>query len=129
MFRGSKLFWLTLWVTPLGCTPIVQIGLSNVPAPDPTRVSDAMVRDVVSNGRDSCGRRYAPGPGPLRYQVPPCESTGRTGGTTALAPPVSMNYAMVLRWVEYRHTGWSCRWLSMTVVGGVATCREPSWTH
>lgn len=118
MFFASKLFRLTLWATSLGCAPVVQAGLSNVPAPDPTRIADSRVHDVIANGPDSCGRRYAPGPGPLRNQIPPCESLPAKWSSNFVVPTTSTNEATVFRWVEHYYVDWPCRPPSAASTGG-----------
>ncbi|HEX8794737.1 MAG TPA: hypothetical protein VF765_27510 [Polyangiaceae bacterium] len=91
-----------------GCGPRVQPGLANAPALGKVPSADERVTDATSNGRDSCGR-LKPGPGPLRFQVPPCP-------TVEAAPAVKLSLPAphpaadggADEWVEHYWNGWPC---------------------
>jgi hypothetical protein len=96
-----------LWFASVGCATPVHPGLANAPGLGGTRIVDARVHDVISNGQDSCGRRLEPDPGPLRYRQPPCRREAGPGATIGLAPRVRDDSG-AQRWMEHYYLSWPC---------------------
>jgi hypothetical protein len=106
MPRATALFGLLMPLATLACATTVHPGLANVPAIATSPVADAGVHDVVANGRDSCERRF--GPGPLRYQVPPCPGAERPAADPTVAKRVPSAKGVVMPWVEHYYSPWPC---------------------
>ena len=106
MPRTAALLGMLMSLAPLACTIAVQPGLANAPALGTRPVADFGVHDVVANGRDSCGR--ALGPGPLRYQVPPCPGVERPRADSSIASRAPGTKAIVMPWVEHYYSPWPC---------------------
>jgi len=107
MPRTAALLGMALSLAPLACATSVHPGLANAPALGSTPVAaDASVRDVVANGRDSCERGL--GPGPLRYQVPPCPGVERAAAATPIVNPAPSAKGIVIPWVEHYYSPWPC---------------------
>lgn len=94
-------------VAVIGCGPSVQPGLANAPSLGKVPSADERVTDAVANGHDACQRNV--GPGPLRYQVPPCPTI------VPEAPPVRLSVrpsgatdAGADGWLEHYWKGWPC---------------------
>jgi hypothetical protein len=100
----ASAFWFGL-----GCAPAVQPGLTNAPALDGSRVVDPRVHDVIANGEDSCGRRLAPDPGPLRYRFLPCRRESSPTTSTAIVPSGAHDGGGGVRWMEHYYFGWPCK--------------------
>jgi hypothetical protein len=107
MPRGTTLLGILACMTPLACGATVHPGLANAPALSNVPVADAAVQDVVANGRDSCERGL--GPGPLRYQFPPCPGVERPAAVVITSRPRGMG-DLYLPWVEHYYSRWSCPW-------------------
>jgi hypothetical protein len=93
-------------LAPLGCATTVQPGLANAPSLSTTPVADANVHDVVANGPDSCEGRL--GPGPLRYQFPPCPGVERRALPPAAVGVASPEKGIVLPWEEHHDSRPPC---------------------
>ena len=106
MPRTAALLDMLMSLAPLACTITVHPGLANAPALGTNPVADVGVHDVVANGRDSCGR--ALGPGPLRYQVPPCPDVERPRADSSVASRVPSAKGIVMPWVEQYYSPWPC---------------------
>jgi hypothetical protein len=92
-------------LAPLACVNTVHPGLvnvANVPATAISPVADASVQDVVPNGSYSCERRF--GPGPLRYEVPPCPGVDRPAADPTVANRVPSAKGIVMPWVEHYYS-------------------------
>lgn len=90
--------------------PALQVGLANAPALGGSPIADARVHDVISDGKDSCGRRLDPNAGPLRYRVFPCP--GESAPATAVAPvawSATPDDSPSQEWMEHYHFGWPCK--------------------
>jgi hypothetical protein len=109
MARTAALFGMLTSLAPLAplaCATTVQPGLANVPATAIRPATDPGVQDLVANGRDSCERRL--GPGPLRYQVPPCPGAERSAADPAVANQAPSANGIVMPWVEHDYAPWPC---------------------
>lgn len=92
----------------VGCGSSVQPGLANAPALGKMPSADERVTDLVANGHDACERNV--GPGPLRYQVPPCPTVVEQAPAVSIAvrTPSQPADAGVDEWVEHYWQGWPC---------------------
>jgi len=91
----------------VGCGSSVQPGLANAPALSKVPSADERVTDVVANGHDACERNL--GPGPLRYQAPPCPTVEEQGPTVRMFPrPSGATDAGAEEWLEHYWRGWPC---------------------
>jgi hypothetical protein len=107
MPRTAALLGMLMSLGPLACATTVYPGLANVPALGTGPAADASVHDVVANGRDSCERGL--GPGPLRYQIPPCPGVERpAAGPTVVANRAPSAKGIVMPWVEHYYSRWPC---------------------
>jgi hypothetical protein len=106
MARTAALLAMLMSLAPLGCATTVRAGLANAPALGGTPVADATVHDVVANGRDSCERKL--GPGPLRYEVPPCPAVEQTAPSRRPVEPVSSEKGIVTPWVDHYYSRAAC---------------------
>jgi hypothetical protein len=106
MPRTAALLGMLMSLAPLACVTTVHPGLANAPALGTAQVADGSVHDVVANGRDSCERRL--GPGPLRYQVPPCPGVERSGVDPTIANRAPGAKGIVVPWVNHFYSRWPC---------------------
>jgi hypothetical protein len=107
MLRNAALFSIVMMsLAPLGCATTVHPGLANAPALGGSPVADVRVHDVVANGRDSCERKL--GPGPLRDEVPPCQTVERTPDSPVVTGPTSSEKVIVMPWVEHYYSRAAC---------------------
>jgi hypothetical protein len=106
MPRNAALLAMLMSVGPLACATTVHPGLANAPALGGSPVADATVHDVVANGRDSCERKL--GPGPLRYEVPPCPAVEQTAAPRVVVEPVSSEKGIVTPWVDHYYSRAAC---------------------
>jgi hypothetical protein len=111
MPRTAALFAVMMSFFPLGCATAVHPGLANAPALGTSPVSEASAHDAIANGPDSCDRQV--GPGPLRYQFPPCPRVERSPGDSGLtvanrASRAPSTKGIVMPWVEHYYPRWPC---------------------
>jgi hypothetical protein len=106
MPRTAVLLGMLMSLTPIACATTIQPGLANAPALGSSPLADGSVRDVVANGRDSCERRL--GPGPLRYQIPPCPGVERSAADPTFANRAPTAKGIVSPWVKHFYARWPC---------------------
>jgi hypothetical protein len=106
MPRTAPLLGMVMSWAPLACAATIHPGLANVPALGTRPIADASVHDVVANGRDSCERGL--GPGPLRYQLPPCRSVERLVVDSNVANSAPSAKGIVMPWVDHYYSRWPC---------------------
>ncbi len=108
-YASSRCAVLGVFVlTIAGCGSRVQPGLANAPALGKVPSADERITDAVANGRDSCSR-LEPGPGPLRYQVPPCPSVESAVAVKMTVPATSpATDGGAEEWLEHYWSGWPC---------------------
>jgi hypothetical protein len=104
MPRTAAMVGILMSLAPLSCA--TTVGLANAPALGASPRADAGVHDVVANGRDSCERGL--GPGPLRYQVPPCPGVERPAADRTVTNPAPSAKGIVTPWVEHYYSPWPC---------------------
>jgi len=102
-------FAVPLAVLVAGCSPALNVGLSNAPRLGAETSTGGKPSDAISNGGESCGR-YAE-QGPLRGKAPPCPASAHPSAAAIWVPMASENAnssSLVVPWLEHFYVGWPC---------------------
>jgi len=109
MPRSAALLGISVSLATVACGTTIHPGLANALALGKGPPVDTSVHDVVANGNDSCERGF--GPGPLRYQIPPCPGVERPAAAATVVGRVQGANGVVMPWVEHYYSRWSCPFL------------------